>query len=106
MVHCETCGGAGILPPLPLQSRAVSRTTAFDPIYKLVIFDCDGVLVDSEMLSARVLMGQLSEIGIDLSFAQFRSDFLGRSFASASAQLNARTGKVLPDDFAQQYFSK
>jgi HAD superfamily hydrolase (TIGR01509 family) len=70
----------------------------------LVIFDCDGVLVDSEMLSAQVLREQLGEIGIALSIAQFRSEFLGRSFASAARNLKARTGRDLPEHFARDYF--
>jgi HAD superfamily hydrolase (TIGR01509 family) len=70
----------------------------------LVIFDCDGVLVDSELLSARVLIEQLAELGIDLSVEQFRREFLGRSFASASHQLKQRTGRDLPANFAPDYF--
>jgi HAD superfamily hydrolase (TIGR01509 family) len=72
--------------------------------FDLVIFDCDGVLVDSELLSARVLMSQLKELGIDLSLQQFRTEFLGRSFASAAMQLKARTGLDLPEHFARDYF--
>ncbi len=72
--------------------------------FDLIIFDCDGVLVDSEMLSARVLMGQLSEIGIPLTFEDFRTDFLGRGFATATARLKARTGKNIPDTFQRDYF--
>jgi HAD superfamily hydrolase (TIGR01509 family) len=72
--------------------------------FDLVIFDCDGVLVDSELLSAKVLMVQLQELGIDLSLQQFRTEFLGRSFASAALQLKARTGLDLPEHFARDYF--
>jgi HAD superfamily hydrolase (TIGR01509 family) len=74
--------------------------------FDLVIFDCDGVLVDSEMLSAQVLMAQLSEIGIALSFDDFRQDFLGRGFKSAAERLKARTGHSLPADFPQHYFQR
>jgi HAD superfamily hydrolase (TIGR01509 family) len=73
-------------------------------LHHLVIFDCDGVLVDSELLSARVLMAQLSELGIELDEEQFRREFLGRSFASAAAQLKLRTGLDLPANFAPDYF--
>ncbi len=69
-----------------------------------IIFDCDGVLVDSEMLSARVLMQQLGEIGIELSFEDFRTMFLGRSFASAKERLHQSSGKRLPDAFQKDYF--
>lgn len=73
-------------------------------LYDLVIFDCDGVLVDSEMLSAKVLMQQLADLGVELTFEQFRIEFLGRSFASAARQLKARTGLDLPSEFATEYF--
>jgi HAD superfamily hydrolase (TIGR01509 family) len=69
----------------------------------LVIFDCDGVLADSEMLSARVLMAQLASLGIELSMEQFRSEFLGRSFAAAEERLKQRTGRELPSNFAQDH---
>jgi HAD superfamily hydrolase (TIGR01509 family) len=72
--------------------------------FDLVVFDCDGVLVDSELLSARVLMKQLAELGINLSLEQFRAEFLGRSFASAAVQLKLRTGCDLPEHFARDYF--
>jgi HAD superfamily hydrolase (TIGR01509 family) len=74
------------------------------PSFDLVIFDCDGVLVDSEVLSAKVLMQQLEEIGIPLDFDTFRTEFLGRNFASAAARLKARTGRDLPPNFAGDYF--
>jgi HAD superfamily hydrolase (TIGR01509 family) len=73
---------------------------------QLIIFDCDGVLVDSEMLSARVLNQQLSEIGIELTFDDFKTMFLGRSFVSAKQRLFAATGKLLPDSFQTEYFVK
>ena len=53
---------------------------------EFVIFDCDGVLVDSEELSASVLSGMMIEIGMPITPEIFRSDFLGRSFASAAAK--------------------
>jgi len=68
-----------------------------------VIFDCDGVLVDSEGLSAGVLMGMMEEIGLPITNEIFRTDFLGRSFASAAARVLERFGRPMPDDFQQRY---
>ena len=68
-----------------------------------VIFDCDGVLVDSEMLSAGVLMGMMAEVGLPITPEIFRTDFLGRSFANAAARAEARFGRPLPDDFQLSY---
>ena len=70
---------------------------------QLVIFDCDGVLVDSEMLSAGVLMGMMTEEGFPLSEEAFRSDFLGRSFAAAKLRVQERFGRPLPEDFEGRY---
>jgi HAD superfamily hydrolase (TIGR01509 family) len=68
-----------------------------------IIFDCDGVLVDSEMLSASVLMGMMAEVGLPITEDMFRSDFLGRSFANAASRAAARFGTALPDDFQLKY---
>jgi HAD superfamily hydrolase (TIGR01509 family) len=70
---------------------------------ELVIFDCDGVLVDSERLSAEVLTALMAEAGIDITPKQFREDFLGRSFPAAAALCENRTGKRLPRGFQQLY---
>jgi HAD superfamily hydrolase (TIGR01509 family) len=72
-------------------------------LYDLVIFDCDGVLVDSEMLSAGVLMAMMEDIGLPITTDIFRSDFLGRSFASAAARAHQRFGRPLPDWFESRY---
>ncbi len=73
---------------------------------EFVIFDCDGVLVDSEELSASVLSGMMIEIGMPITPEIFRSDFLGRSFASAAAKAMERYGKPVPEDFQMQYRSR
>lgn len=69
----------------------------------LVIFDCDGVLVDSEMLSAGVLMGMMAEVGLPITPEIFRADFLGRSFGAAAARAEQRFGRPLPDGFQSRY---
>jgi HAD superfamily hydrolase (TIGR01509 family) len=76
------------------------------PVFDLIIFDCDGVLVDSENLSAEVLIGLLAESDIAIDASVFRADFLGRSFAAALARLHARTGKTLPPDFHERYLER
>ncbi len=49
------------------------------PLPKLVIFDCDGVLVDSERICHEVLHRMLSEIGVDLSLQETIDRFIGTS---------------------------
>lgn len=68
-----------------------------------VIFDCDGVLVDSEMLSAGVLKALMAEEGMPLSDAMFRDVFLGRSFVNGKLRAKTVLNFDLPDDFENQY---
>jgi HAD superfamily hydrolase (TIGR01509 family) len=68
-----------------------------------VIFDCDGVLVDSEVLSAHVLTTMMAEFGLAITDEIFRADFLGRSFASAAARAEVRFNCKLPVDIQLQY---
>jgi HAD superfamily hydrolase (TIGR01509 family) len=85
------------------QITSIAMATIAKPEFDLVIFDCDGVLVDSEVLTAEVLVALLAENEIAIDDAVFRADFLGRSLPSALDQLSARTGKKLPSDFKNQY---
>ena len=68
-----------------------------------VIFDCDGVLVDSEVLALEVELGSLAEIGLDYSRPEFVARFTGRSneafFALLEEDSLARRGCGLPDGF-------
>ncbi|MDH2349842.1 HAD family hydrolase [Bradyrhizobium sp. SSUT112] len=64
----------------------------------LIIFDCDGVLVDSELLSCRCLSDVLAECGIALSLEQALELFLGRS-TKAIEQHYRDLGQVVPDGF-------
>lgn len=64
----------------------------------LIIFDCDGVLVDSELLSCRCLSEVLSEFGIALSVEQALELFLGRS-TKAIEQHYRDLGQIVPDGF-------
>ena len=82
---------------------AIAQQTRPMPAFDLVIFECDGVLVDSEMLSAGVLSALMAEHGLPITPEIFRADFLGRSFANASAQVERRFGRPLPAGFQQTY---
>ena len=64
----------------------------------LVIFDCDGVLVDSEPLSMRVLLETIAEAGAVIDVAQGYESFLGKSLASVTEILSTDYGvDVGPD---------
>lgn len=70
---------------------------------ELLIFDCDGVVADSEMLSASVLIEQLAAQGIDITPEDIRREFLGRSFPTVAQVIRGRYGIPLPGDFEAGY---
>jgi len=70
--------------------------------WDLVIFDCDGVLIDSELLSIRADRECLAECGIELSVDEIRDRYTGISFAGMVADLQAHYGP-LPADFADRH---
>lgn len=65
----------------------------------LIIFDCDGVLIDSEVLSCHCLSQLLKAHGADLSAEDVMRLFLGQS-RTAMLDYFAQRGKVLPSDFS------
>ncbi len=77
----------------------MSQLTEID----LVIFDCDGVLIDSELISADVLISQLRSAGVDISLDYVRENFFGRSFPTVANTIRADFKKELPQDFELSY---
>lgn len=67
----------------------------------LVIFDMDGVLVDSETIANRVFHAALAQHGVPLSLAETTRRYIGRSMKSAVADIEQSFGIVLPADFAE-----
>ncbi|MFF8847078.1 HAD family hydrolase [Streptomyces sp. NPDC015127] len=67
--------------------------------YDLVIFDNDGVLVDSEPLSNTILAGYLTELGHPTSYEDSLRDYMGAAVHRVHDLVRERTGQVLPVDF-------
>lgn len=67
--------------------------------FDLVIFDCDGVLVDSEVLSCRCLAEILGEHGMTITADEVLQRFLGRSSAAVADYFEEQTGRPLPATF-------
>jgi HAD superfamily hydrolase (TIGR01509 family) len=65
---------------------------------ELVIFDCDGVLVDSELLSCRCLSEVLAEHGVFIDPESALELFVGRNVAAVQEHYRA-LGRILPADF-------
>jgi HAD superfamily hydrolase (TIGR01509 family) len=67
----------------------------------LIIFDCDGVLIDSEAIACRADSACLAELGIALSADEILDSYLGISVAAMCADIEQRLGRALPADFAE-----
>lgn len=70
---------------------------------ELVIFDCDGVLVDSEVISNRVLATMLTEQGLPTTLPQARREYQGLLLADVVARAEDRLGCSLPVDWLACY---
>jgi HAD superfamily hydrolase (TIGR01509 family) len=69
----------------------------------LVIFDCDGVLVDSERIAIRVSSAGLTDLGWPISEAEVIERFLGRSDEYISAEVAKRLGAQVARDWAGEF---
>jgi len=67
----------------------------------LIIFDCDGVLIDSELIACRADAACLADIGIAISAEEIIERYAGVSTAAMFADLELRHGRGLPADFAE-----
>jgi HAD superfamily hydrolase (TIGR01509 family) len=66
---------------------------------QLVIFDCDGVLVDSEPVANRTLALMLRELGLDLTQEQIFETFVGFSMAHVMRTIENMLGRTPPETF-------
>ena len=71
--------------------------------FDLVIFDCDGVLIDSEIISARMLVAELARLGLTIDLAYVERHFLGRSYPVVMETIRREFGLDLPPEFEAQY---
>ena len=70
---------------------------------QLVIFDCDGVLVDSEVISNDVLARMLSAEGLPTTLAQARRDYQGLLLGEVVLGAEAKLGRALPGGWLDAY---
>jgi HAD superfamily hydrolase (TIGR01509 family) len=66
------------------------------PPLELVIFDCDGVLVDSEPLASELELERFAELGIPMTAAEIAERFMGRSIAYVNAAIAEHLGGPVP----------
>lgn len=68
----------------------------------LVVFDCDGVLVDSETIACRIDAEIFTALGFPLDFEDIRRDFVGVSATTMCRTIEERFGRKLPADMPQR----
>jgi HAD superfamily hydrolase (TIGR01509 family) len=71
--------------------------------FKLAIFDCDGVLIDSEHLAVRADVACLAEDGIAVTEAEILDRYVGISVAGMVADLERRFDRAVANDFADRH---
>jgi HAD superfamily hydrolase (TIGR01509 family) len=72
-------------------------------MFDLVIFDCDGVLLDSEIISATMLIDELAKLGVDIDLAYVARHFLGRSYPTVMETIRREFSLTLQPDFEATY---
>ena len=70
-----------------------------------VLFDCDGVIVDSEPITDRVIAANLARHGLEISLAEVSTLFLGGTIGGVAETARAR-GITLPDDWVPQIYEE
>ncbi|MEU6278508.1 HAD family hydrolase [Streptomyces populi] len=74
--------------------------------YDLIIFDNDGVLVDSEPISNTLLAAYLTELGHPTSYEDSLRDYMGSAMHRIHDLVLERTGRRLPDDFDDVFHAR
>jgi HAD superfamily hydrolase (TIGR01509 family) len=66
-------------------------------VAELLIFDCDGVLVDSDRISLRIQAERISALGLKMSYEDCVRDFLGLGMPATLRILTERLGRPVPE---------
>jgi HAD superfamily hydrolase (TIGR01509 family) len=71
--------------------------------FDAVLFDCDGVLVDSEAITLGVLRDMLDELGWSLSLEECMRRFVGKSLKHETAYIHAHTGQAVGEEWLAEF---
>ena len=74
--------------------------------FEAILFDCDGVLVDSEPITNGVLCTMLNEAGWAISPEECMRVFIGKTVRSEAARIEAHTGRPLTDAWMAQFYAR
>lgn len=90
---------------MPYRDLWLTRRRTRKPL-AMVIFDCDGVLIDSETISNRVVAQALTELGWQMTTAEAEHRFIGLSFHDMRPLVEARIGRTLGDPWVEQLVAR
>lgn len=68
-----------------------------------VIFDCDGVLIDSERIASRILAEDLRAVGLNLTGEEAHRRFIGISLSQIDKLMREETGRAMPDGWIDRH---
>lgn len=71
--------------------------------YKCIIFDCDGVLVDSESISAKIFQQMAAELGLKMDFETAVEQFAGTSMSDNIQFVSDNIAEEMPEDFETEF---
>ena len=74
--------------------------------FEAILFDCDGVLVDSEPIVNGVLRDMLEEAGWAMTLADCMATFVGKAVRDERALIAARTGRPLTDAWMAEFYDR
>ena len=74
--------------------------------FEALLFDCDGVLVDSEAITCGVLRDMLEEKGWQLTLADCMAHFVGHTVRNRAQLIFEHTGWRLSDDWLEQFYQR
>lgn len=74
--------------------------------FNAVLFDCDGVLVDSEPLTNQVLRDMLEASGWSMTLADCMAFFIGKTVREERVEIEARTGLALTEEWLQRFYQR
>jgi HAD superfamily hydrolase (TIGR01509 family) len=74
--------------------------------YQLIIFDCDGVLVDSERIAIRIESEGLTALGWPLTEREVIERFVGRSAAYGHSEIVAKLGTAVAESWSSEFWCK
>ncbi|RYF68564.1 MAG: HAD family phosphatase, partial [Comamonadaceae bacterium] len=74
--------------------------------FEAILFDCDGVLVDSEPITNGVLRDMLAEAGWALTSEECMRIFIGKTVRSEAARIEAHTGQPLTDVWMADFYAR